>query len=123
MKHYLTEGGKKQVIDLIKKEKDRKLLVSLLTSIALTSKAIDKVTGALVTINIRRTVIIIWNYVLKFQHRDFLSLYTEEHHPALVLVSIIVSSGLYCIGQSEGELLNVSTQFISFYQNQLQTQH
>ena len=123
MKHYLTEGGKKQVIDLIKKEKHRRLLASLLTSIALTSKAIDKVTGTLVTINIRRTVIIIWNYVLKFQHRDFLSLYTEEHHPALVLVSIIVSSGLYCIGQSEGELLNISTQFISFYQNQLQTQH
>ena len=59
MKHYLTEGGKKQVIDLIKKEKHRRLLASLLTSIALTSKAIDKVTGTLVTINIRRTVIII----------------------------------------------------------------
>ena len=59
MKHYLTEGGKKPVIDLIKKEKHWRLLASLLTSIALTSKAIDKVTGALVTINIRRTVIII----------------------------------------------------------------
>ena len=59
MKHYLTEGGKKQVTDLIKKEKHRRLLVSLLTSTALTSKAIDKVNGALVTINIGRTVIII----------------------------------------------------------------
>ena len=88
------------------------LLVSLLIYIALTNKVINKVTGALVTISIGRTVIIIWNYISKFQHRDLLPLYTEERHPAQVLVSIIVPCGLDWIGQSEAVLLKVSTLLI-----------
>ena len=48
MKHYFTEGGKKQGNDIIKREKHNGLLVSLLIFIALTNKVINKVTGALV---------------------------------------------------------------------------
>ena len=59
MKHYLTEGGKKQENDIIKKEKHRRLLVFLLIFKALTNKVINKVTGALVIISIGRAVIVI----------------------------------------------------------------
>ena len=119
MKHYLTEGGKKQENDIIKKEKHRRLLVFLLIFKALTNKVINKVTGALVTISIGRAVIVLWNYVWKFQYRALTPLYTEEYHPAQVLISITVSSGFYWIGQSEAALLHVGTLFISFYHLQL----
>ena len=119
MKHYLTERGKKQENDIIKKVNYRRLLVSLLMFLALTNKVINKVTGALVTIRILRAVIAFRNYVWKFQYRALVSLYTEEYHPAQVLVSITLSTGLYCIGQSEATLLHVSTLFISFYHLEL----
>ena len=45
MKHHLTEGGKKQGNDIIKKDKHRRLLISLFIFIALTNKIINKVTG------------------------------------------------------------------------------
>ena len=70
---------------------------------------INKHINKLVTINIGRTIIIIWNHLLKIQHKDSLPLYTEEHQPVQVLVRIIISSGLNCIGQPEATLLNVST--------------
>ena len=63
MKHYLTERGKKQENDIIKKVNYRRLLVSLLMFLALTNKVINKVTGALVTIRILRAVIAFRNYV------------------------------------------------------------
>ena len=63
MKHYLTERGKKQENDIIKKVNYRRLLVSLLMFLALTNKVINKVTGALVTIGILRAVIAFRNYV------------------------------------------------------------
>ena len=63
MKHYLTERGKKQENDIIKKVNYRRLLVSLLMFLALTNKVINKVTGALVTIGILRAVIVFRNYV------------------------------------------------------------
>ena len=63
MKHYLTERGKKQENDTIKKVNYRRLLVSLLMFLALTNKVINKVTGALVTIGILRAVIVFRNYV------------------------------------------------------------
>ena len=40
MKHYLTEGGKKQGNDIIKKEKQRRLLVTLRIFLALNNKVI-----------------------------------------------------------------------------------
>ena len=46
-------------------------------------------------------------------------MYTEEHQPVQVLVSIIISSGLYWIGQSEATLLNVSTLFHFISSNSL----
>ena len=55
----LPEGGKKHGNNIIKKEKRRSLLISLLIFIALTNKVINKVTGTLVTISIGRTVIVI----------------------------------------------------------------
>ena len=70
---------------------------------------INKHINKLVTINIGRTIIVIWNHLLKIQHKDSLPLYTEEHQPVQVLVRIIISSGLNCIGQPEATLLNVST--------------
>ena len=77
------------------------MLIYLLIFIALTNKVINKVTGALVTISVGRTVIVIWNYLSKIHHRDLQPLYTEEHHPAWVLVV------LYWIDQSEATLMNV----------------
>ena len=58
MKCYITKGGKKQR-NVKKKEKHKRQLVSLLIFIALTNKVKNKVTGALVTISIGRTVTII----------------------------------------------------------------
>ena len=40
MKHYLTEGGEKQGNDIIKKEKQRRLLVTLRIFLALNNKVI-----------------------------------------------------------------------------------
>ena len=91
------------------------MFVSLLIFIALNNKVINKVTGALVTMSIGRVLIVNWNYVSKFQQKDLLSRYTEEHHPAQVLLSIIVSSGLYWNDKSQATLMNVRTLVISFY--------
>ena len=52
MKHYLSEGGKKQGNDNTKKNKHRRLSESLVIFIALT----NTVTGALVTIRTGRAV-------------------------------------------------------------------
>ena len=82
----------------------------------LTNKVINNFTGALVTISIGRTVIVISNHLSKIQHRGLLPPYTAEHHHAQVLGRMIISSGLYWIGQLEATLLNVSTLFISLYQ-------
>ena len=49
----------------------------------------NKVFRVLVTISIGKTVIVIWNYVSEFQHRDLLPLYTEEHHPLQVLQALL----------------------------------
>ena len=59
MKHYLTEGGKKQGKDIIKKEKHWRLLISLFIFIALTNKIINKSTGTEATISIGRAVIVL----------------------------------------------------------------
>ena len=58
MKYYITKGRKKYR-NVKKKEKYKRQLVSLLIFIALTDKVTNKVTGALGTISIGRTVIII----------------------------------------------------------------
>ena len=92
------------------------MIISLLIFITLTNKVQNKVTGALVTVRIGKKVIVIWNYLSKIQHRDLLPIHSEEQYPVQVLVSIITSSELHSIGQSESTLLNVSTLFISFYQ-------
>ena len=92
------------------------MLISLLISIALTNKVINNFTGALVTISIGRTVIVISNHLSKIQHRDSLPPYTAEHHHAQVLVRMIISSGLYWIGQLKTTLWNVSILFILLYQ-------
>ena len=92
------------------------MLISLLISIALTNKIINKVTGAFASVSIGTIVIFIWNHVSKIQHRDLLPPYTAEHHHAQVLVRMIISSGLYWIRQLEATLLNVSTLFILLYQ-------
>lgn len=58
IKRYITEGGKRQENNITKKEKQRRLLISLVTLIALTNKVINKVSEALVTLSIGKTEII-----------------------------------------------------------------
>ena len=62
--------------------------------VTITNKVINKVTETLVAISIGTRIIVIWKYLSKFQHRDLLPLFTEEHHPAQVPLSIIISSEL-----------------------------